>query len=576
METEKQSPSKTSIVKNTVHKQNWGNMVPTVEVNTRNPVFFQTKLTVGSANDPMEHEADSVAEKVMRMPGNSFVQRKCASCEEEESKAQLKPLVSTIQPKGDQASFLAPDTVSTKIKNSRGGGVGMDGQTKNFMASKFGADFNSVKIHTDGEAVQMSKELGAKAFTVGNDIYFNQGEYSPRTGEGGRLLAHELTHTLQQNEIIKRQVAPPDTSPSLVLSAAEAAERVQLRLFDSGGFFATQNQVLNQFRSDMMAVGWFAGDRRTTSSGVTISSVAQAAIQGAASEAATKGMEIVLTSLGGFAAASGGLIAGGLVGILAAEIVRINSYNPVITELALKPPHQIFIESMQDIINSTQEHVRDQWTLQRDETIAQFGAAGLSQYADRIRTATTVIRNNYYTHLVFRFLPFAERKSTELETPHALYTGEGRGFTPFVGSSTHVSTISTGQIYVELSADSSYNLTVVRTVIPELRSGVLNQLNSQSMIFSTLPIRRLIIEANSPIGPARIVWNSSSASFDVPDSPHFSREFCRQVYRAKTGDTGLDHIGGVSGGLTEQQFAGAVNVYAWLLGLPLNRMNFFV
>ena len=70
--------------------------------------------------------------------------------------------------------------------------------TRHFMESRIGADFSKVNIHTDGRAVQMSKDLKAQAFTVGHDVYFNSGKYSPDTKEGKHLLAHELTHVVQQ------------------------------------------------------------------------------------------------------------------------------------------------------------------------------------------------------------------------------------------------------------------------------------------------------------------------------------------------------------------------------------------
>jgi hypothetical protein len=74
------------------------------------------------------------------------------------------------------------------------------------MQSRFGTDFSSVNIHTGDEAIQMNRELNAKAFTVGSDIYFNQGQYNPNSDDGNHLLAHELTHTIQQGNGIQRQI----------------------------------------------------------------------------------------------------------------------------------------------------------------------------------------------------------------------------------------------------------------------------------------------------------------------------------------------------------------------------------
>jgi hypothetical protein len=165
-------------------------------------IFFQAKLTVGSPNDPLEDEADAMADQVMRMPKSPFIQRKCSHCEEEE-KAQRKPLVAGIttgiQAKAENNSTVS-NQVSDAIESSRGAGSKMDTETNSFMSSRFGSDFSDVNIHTDNKSVQLSNNLSAKAFTVGNDIYFNQGEYQPQSDKGKHLLAHELTHTLQQGK----------------------------------------------------------------------------------------------------------------------------------------------------------------------------------------------------------------------------------------------------------------------------------------------------------------------------------------------------------------------------------------
>ena len=197
-------------IKSTGHRQHLEHNNPYSAAGVGN-VFFQAKLTVGSANDPLEHEADAVADRVMRMPEQSFVQRKCASCEEED-KLQRKPITSFIQKKGTRGGSVASDAVSNKINASKGGGSSMDSHTQSFMQSRFGNDFSDVKIHTDGQAIQMNRDLNANAFTVGNDIYFNEGKYSPNSDSGKHLLAHELTHTVQQGSNIMRK--PFDSRPT--------------------------------------------------------------------------------------------------------------------------------------------------------------------------------------------------------------------------------------------------------------------------------------------------------------------------------------------------------------------------
>lgn len=90
-----------------------------------------------------------------------------------------------------------PKGLEQKLLATKGSGFTLPDEIRNEMESKFKADFSQVKIHTDNEAATMADELGAAAFTHGNDIYFAQGKYSPQSIEGKKLLAHELTHVLQ-------------------------------------------------------------------------------------------------------------------------------------------------------------------------------------------------------------------------------------------------------------------------------------------------------------------------------------------------------------------------------------------
>ena len=159
---------------------------------------MKIQLTIGSTNDPQEQQADQTADHIMRMPESPFVQRKCAACEQGEEKVNRKtePFIQKqgIGSEGGRAS----ESVSNQIESSRGGGGKMSENTLSFMENRFNTDFSGVKIHTGPNAVQMSRELNAQAFTVGSDIYFNAGKYSPESASGKHLLAHELTHTVQQ------------------------------------------------------------------------------------------------------------------------------------------------------------------------------------------------------------------------------------------------------------------------------------------------------------------------------------------------------------------------------------------
>ncbi len=97
---------------------------------------------------------------------------------------------------GEKSDFET--LIGSRLNSSKGGGSPLANDAKSFMESRFGSDFSRVKVHTDSDAVQMNKELNAQAFTHGNDVYFNRGRYDPNSSSGKHLLAHELTHTIQQ------------------------------------------------------------------------------------------------------------------------------------------------------------------------------------------------------------------------------------------------------------------------------------------------------------------------------------------------------------------------------------------
>lgn len=210
----------------------------------------QRKLAIGSVDDPLEKEADTMADRVMRMPEQNVIQRKCAACESEEKlqckvekdelfaqakfitgasfiqrkcteceskdreRLQRKPVSKAITPfiqtKGNEDSSVS-NSLSSSIQNSRGNGSSLDSNTHSFMETRFGLDFSAVKIHTGSEAIQMNKELNSQAFTVGNDVYFNEGKYQPNAAEGKHLLAHELTHVAQQNPNIAKKEKRPQS-----------------------------------------------------------------------------------------------------------------------------------------------------------------------------------------------------------------------------------------------------------------------------------------------------------------------------------------------------------------------------
>ncbi|MDB5145994.1 MAG: hypothetical protein JWQ57_14 [Mucilaginibacter sp.] len=153
---------------------------------------IQAKLTVNQPGDKYEQEADAAADKVTR---NSIGTKEKGNSGQDSVSGKITSLT---QPDREDTAVTSP-LLNNKISASRGKGNSLDAGTGAFMSNCFGSDFSNVKIHNDNESAYMSRNLNAKAFTVGNDIYFNEGEYNLASQKGKHLLAHELTHTVQQN-----------------------------------------------------------------------------------------------------------------------------------------------------------------------------------------------------------------------------------------------------------------------------------------------------------------------------------------------------------------------------------------
>ena len=163
---------------------------------SRTTPHLQCKLQIGAVNDPLEAEADRVADQVVRMSDPSVsiatappqVSRKCAGCEEEEDKKLH------AKPSGAPLPGEAPPIVHDVLRSP---GQPLDGQTRALLEPRFGADFADVRLHTDAPAAESAQAVGALAYAVGPDLVFASGAYAPASRAGQRLLAHELTHVMQ-------------------------------------------------------------------------------------------------------------------------------------------------------------------------------------------------------------------------------------------------------------------------------------------------------------------------------------------------------------------------------------------
>jgi Domain of unknown function (DUF4157) len=214
---------------------------------------IQCKLRLGSPSDPLEHEADRAAERVLTMPdpgptgtrrnsgaaGSSegVVQRACAACsnEHDDEKIQRKRVDPEDEIKGKLTGTrpALSDVGGALEGRVRGlnGGEGLAPGERAFFEPRFGHDFSRVRLHAGAEAASVASALGARAFTRGTDVVFGQGEYAPGTESGRRLLAHELAHVVQQSRAaylpVQRDLATPE--PSMKPAAQSALTPAQIQ-----------------------------------------------------------------------------------------------------------------------------------------------------------------------------------------------------------------------------------------------------------------------------------------------------------------------------------------------------------
>lgn len=147
---------------------------------------IQAKLAVGQPGDKYEQEADRVAEQVMRMPDSQIMSR------EDIPKIVRKRSIAN-------SPEVHPD-IESEINTQQGNGQPLPDHTRTFFEPRFGYDFGGVRIHTDAHADKFNRALGARAFTLNQDIYISKQDANLNSQEGQRLLAHELTHVVQQEK----------------------------------------------------------------------------------------------------------------------------------------------------------------------------------------------------------------------------------------------------------------------------------------------------------------------------------------------------------------------------------------
>jgi hypothetical protein len=245
----------------------------------RMPWPIQAKLEVGAVDDPLEREADRVAEHVMRVPEpkassaddtargfssylqsgsppalGATVQRKCScggSCEkckiektaDEHAEVQRKPTASQSSAVGSSPS--ATGAVAPRIVHEvlRSPGQPLDAVTRSFFEPHFGDGLLRVRLHSNSMAERSAHELQARAYTVGNNIVFGAGQYAPATHDGRRLLAHELAHAAQQSHPEDRAAGRGNCEQHAEDAAGPVGSGNPPLVRPSGAFGTVQRQV---------------------------------------------------------------------------------------------------------------------------------------------------------------------------------------------------------------------------------------------------------------------------------------------------------------------------------------------
>jgi flagellar motor protein MotB len=299
---------------------------PSSHYNINGNGVIQPKLTIGRPDDKYEQEADAMADKVVQRLATPDVQTKrettiqakplathitpllqtkCATCEQEDKlqkkeeedlvqesplELQRKPIFESnaeppddenniqrkcvecekeeqLQKKSDSPDLpTASSNIESSLNSSKGNGSPIPAATEEQMESSFGTDFSNVRIHNDSSSVQMNKDLHAQAFTHGIDIYFNSGKYDANTNPGKHLLAHELTHVVQQNHImpineIQKMGDPakiPSDVPCEIARSSEPASGEETILFGNRVATLTSDQMMI---IDDLASNWNASGK---------------------------------------------------------------------------------------------------------------------------------------------------------------------------------------------------------------------------------------------------------------------------------------------------------------------------
>ena len=267
--------------------------------------IVQPKLTIGRPNDKYEQEADSVAAQVVRQINRPAPMSRAESGmvqgKEEEEGLRMKPMpgISEIEAKPEEGELQkkpmvqgreaigggeASPELSGEINRARGGGQPLAPGLQQSMGQAMGADFSGVRVHTDGRADRLNRALSARAFTTGLDLFFKKGEYQPGSREGQGLIAHELTHVVQQTRSSDNMDTDLTIIPYFRIQDTEAGEIIQSATYiigeprKSGVDFPALAARLLEKKTGEVATSFFNAPRLEKETGGFISSLFRSVI----------------------------------------------------------------------------------------------------------------------------------------------------------------------------------------------------------------------------------------------------------------------------------------------------------
>lgn len=207
----------------------------------------QRSLTVSSSTDAAEKEATTTARRIVRMPMPGANDATEPHRFHSPYIARFTSPTLLRQARGDAPPEATPQ-VESEIRGASGGGAPLPPSVRRFMEPRFRADFSGVRIHTGPTAARLNRQLGAQAFAYGQNVFFGRDRFQPETGEGRELIAHELTHTIQQGAAVQR-------SEDVGVTERAPASVQRLGLGDALNFFADRANHIPGFRMFTIVLG---------------------------------------------------------------------------------------------------------------------------------------------------------------------------------------------------------------------------------------------------------------------------------------------------------------------------------